>query len=607
MELIITQSLNDFNSFKKHLSISTEVLAFDHNIMVELDKQNIKYKSVEDFYTAIQYYNDSKNFKPKVENFLSKLDKNCEKIVDFPFSFSGNEHYLLSTFDNWLYLEKLIKILKNKYKKIYLYSSIKPKKLRTDIFSFSQLTSKKVNSTVSFSLENETENIIELIYNLADVYFLKDEISANEKIKNIYKIRRFFFKIKRKFYNYSNFIKNHKIKYLSKKNRIIYLIQDTPEIFYLRQYLLNYNYLNPANQLRKKIAKLKPIQLSSSLIHEELVNFLKENFFYLDKYIYLTLLSYHFEVVGRIKLFKKNFDSFIAEDKPGALLMGIGTRDVFDTLCCYVANMYKIPVIIFQHGGTKVFGLSRYEKSLEHNLKVNKTLIVQAKKDLFNLYNNKTEVIHKGSIEQYHHNKIIFKQKPNRDILYCLGPDINLSFRQLHNFYSSYKKHQQSQDVISVIASLSLKIDFKLHPQNENYSLNTYLNFFKSKKLNTAKVIYGDTVEMVSRKYKIIIIDYLSSAIKKHIFSLKIPIIFYDRDFNNIRIKDNDVLSDLKKRCYISNNINDLRELLLRYKEGNLPSKWSKDIINNYIYPIDSGDPGENIAEYIENLIKKRN
>ena len=84
---------------------------------------------------------------------------------------------------------------------------------------------------------------------------------------------------------------------------------------------------------------------------------------------------------------------------------------------------------------------------------------------------------------------------------------------------------------------------------------------------------------------------------------VKIPVIIYDRDFDKIRISD-DVLSDLCRRCYIARNKNELSQLLEKYKTGNLPSKWSVDFIDKYIYPVDNGDPGESTAKYICNIVK---
>jgi len=43
MKLIIVQSVNDFCSFHKYLSKTTDILAFDQNVMIELDNRKIKY------------------------------------------------------------------------------------------------------------------------------------------------------------------------------------------------------------------------------------------------------------------------------------------------------------------------------------------------------------------------------------------------------------------------------------------------------------------------------------------------------------------------------------------------------------------------------------
>ena len=37
-------------------------------------------------------------------------------------------------------------------------------------------------------------------------------------------------------------------------------------------------------------------------------------------------------------------------------------------------------------------------------------------------------------------------------------------------------------------------------------------------------------------------------------------------------------------------------------EEKKLPSKWSKEIIDRYVYPINNGDPGQNIADYIKSI-----
>ena len=39
-----------------------------------------------------------------------------------------------------------------------------------------------------------------------------------------------------------------------------------------------------------------------------------------------------------------------------------------------------------------------------------------------------------------------------------------------------------------------------------------------------------------------------------------------------------------------------------KFKDQMLPTKWYKEIIDRYVYPLDNGDPGINIAEYIKSI-----
>jgi hypothetical protein len=45
-----------------------------------------------------------------------------------------------------------------------------------------------------------------------------------------------------------------------------------------------------------------------------------------------------------------------------------------------------------------------------------------------------------------------------------------------------------------------------------------------------------------------------------------------------------------------------LNEALRKYAVGELPSKWSEDIIDRYFYPVKNGHPGGNIANYIRSV-----
>ena len=239
---------------------------------------------------------------------------------------------------------------------------------------------------------------------------------------------------------------------------------------------------------------------------------------------------------------------------------------------------------------------------MEYNNRIFKTLIVKSKKDINKLQNNETKVICMGSVKEYEDSFRISKKKKSNDILYCLGPDSSFNFRQLLNYYSAKIKYKHSLEVMKVAEDTSLSIDLKLHPTGEYNSLYCYKKIIKDNHFKNSNIIYGSSIEFISKNYKIFIIDFLGSAIIQHIFNLKIPIILFHNDFNNFFINNNKI-SEIRKRCYIARNKIELLELLNKFKIGKLDSKWSKDIIDNYIYPVDKGNPGKNIAKFIESIV----
>ena len=602
MELIIIQSLNDLSLLKKNDLIKSDILVFSQKIMLKLDKYKIKYKTIENFFSSENYFKDVLPYRSKVKNFLFKLDRVSEKFVNYPYLYSGNELYFLTWFDDLFYLERLISYIKINYKKVYLLSTYEPKNLDKIKFSFSMLNSKKINGTISFPYERSEERNIQLIYNSIDIIFIKDKTlldSIPMKFKIFHSWNRLLNYYKRKIH-----IKRPKNKkVLGNKNA--YLIQESYEVIYLKKYLSMYNYLNPVGKLRKEIEHEKILDHKNfTLVENTIKKFTQENLKSFNQYLNIFISSYLIELATRVIIFKEKFNKLIIKDKPCFLLLGAGTRDIFDTICCHVANKNKIPVFIFQHGGSRVFFYTPYQESLEYNKRVFKYLIVQSKLDALNLPNESTNVNYFGSIEQYEEMNILPYYEPSKEILFCLGPDTNYSFRQLLNNFSVKKKYSQFLDIIDCFENEELRVDVKLHPTGQNDNLICCREIIKDRGFKNIKIIYGGSAERISLKYKLIIIDSLASAIVKHFLCLKVPIIIYESDFDKL-IVNKEVLSDLSKRCYIARNKNELKKIILKYKHKELDSKWSKKIIDKYVYPIEEGNPGVNISNYINDTVMK--
>ena len=180
MKLIIAESVNDYNTFQKYLTPNTHILALDQSVMILLDKNGIKYKVIEDFYTSEEYYVGIHTFKSKVEALMSNLDIASEKSASFPYAFSGNKHYLLTWFDDLYFLEKFINVIRHKYESISIFSSIKPKAISKSSLSFSMLNSHNKNGTISFPKERTQKRKIELICDVIDVEFIRDVSRPNK-------------------------------------------------------------------------------------------------------------------------------------------------------------------------------------------------------------------------------------------------------------------------------------------------------------------------------------------------------------------------------------------------------------------------------------------
>jgi hypothetical protein len=602
-KLIIAQSANDVSKLKEFDSEEVDILALTQDVMFVLDKHNLSYVVFEDFYSEESYIENISNFHNNVDTFFLKLDKSCEAGLVFPYAYSGNEHYLLTWLDDLFYLEKFIEAIKSDYNQIFLLAEKLPQKISKDLLSINKLNSKNVNGSISLKSEKSIERKIQIIFNNANIIFIKDTISTSQKIPTVFKIN-FFYNRFRKFIKNELRLKTIKVNQNSDaKKTNVYLVQDGYEVLHLKKYLPNYNYLNPVTQIRSEVLLLESQTTRLPNINKLIEKFVKGNFKNLGNYIELILFSYHFEVVGRIESFQHKLEYELQKDKPKLMLFSLGIRDVFDMIIALMANKYNIPVVFFQHGGSaSALAFNPYQKSIEYNPKILKSLIIQSKKDLQNHQNPKTKVLSMGSISKFEIVNIEFHSKRSKKILFCLGPDVNLFFRFFLNYYSNAKKYNNLNDVLSVLDNNSLLVDIKLHPTGEhesNFLLKKIINKYQ---YNSTNIIYGNFAELIVKNYQIIIIDYLGTEVLNHILALDICLVIYNPNFDELRINE-EIKNDLQNRCYIVKNKTELESIMIKHNNGQLQTKYNEYFVDKYVFPSDEDNPGIKISDYIQSVI----
>ena len=187
----------------------------------------------------------------------------------------------------------------------------------------------------------------------------------------------------------------------------------------------------------------------------------------------------------------------------------------------------------------------------------------------------------------------------NNKILYCCGPFPFYYYSSLLFNVADKHCYQVNRDILEVSKEESLSIDIKLHPVEEDYCFHYFRELVNTAQYTKAQIIYGIPAESIMKSYGLIILDSLVSAVVPHALSLKVPIVLYLKDLSIVNAL---VLEDLRRRCYIVHDREMLSQVLREYATEDLPSKWSTEIVDRYIYPVENGHPGPTIANYIKSV-----
>ena len=321
----------------------------------------------------------------------------------------------------------------------------------------------------------------------------------------------------------------------------------------------------------------------------------------LKPYIETLFISYNREIVGRLSSFIYLVLKSIESYNPRIFLYSSGTRDVLDCVTAYIANQKNIPVIYFQHGGAQTFQYSIFQKYVENDEKIIKTLIMDSKLE-------QQQIKNYGSISKAYGSPLVYNFIHNgentvkKDILYLSSPFPSSTFRSVINGNTEINFYKTSNDILEVIHNFKLNLDIKIHPVELDKQYQYYSNIISENDFVYFKIIKSLRAETILKNYSLIILDMVGTTLLSYVLALKTPIIIYLKD---ISIINNISKKDLYERCYIIDNKYDFNKLISSHANNELPSKWSEQMIDRYIYPIEKGDPSKNVVCYMKNLLKK--
>jgi len=589
------EKLFNFNS-------DTDLLALSPLSMLSLDSMNKKYKTLDDYINVNEYRNEVYEMLFFAEKTFEKLDKICFDSINFPYGYSGNSAFFFQFLSSLLYIENFCLNVKRKYDKVFLFGNNKPEKLSWDNLSYNKLNNQPTVRTIQIPQAIGLYNNICIVNDILKLDFIQIK-EKNYGIPITVKIESNLNLIIR----YIKFsIQNNKIPFLEKilvKNKhnfskkTIGIISGGYEVSELTKYMMNYNFVDFHTSLRKKIANYKPKKYSFEKIESILKPFLKKYWPNLNQSILLLFSSYHREVVGRLNYYNDAFEKVRKNLNPITILSSVGTGDVIDCFFAYKSNKKNIPVVYFQHGGTSAFYNNYFDKYVEKDKKIKHTLILNSKLEELE---NKDGSTHKGlgSISKFNFVNS-FSKKNKKRAIYCCGPFPIRSYRTILSNNTDKTFYQSSREIIEEAIDCSIKLDIKPHPETKRAQYNYFSKLINLKNRKKIKLINPLSVESVLKSYSLVILDFNASALLPLVLSLNIPLILY---FKDKKIINNKTLPDLRERAHIIGNPMDLKVAFNNYNINKLKSNWSSEIIDKYIYPLDNGNPGPNIATYIESL-----
>ncbi len=567
-----------------------DYLAMTPWAMLALQEKGRAYLTFDDFYSKEEFCSDNKIFVKELENLFLYLDRKYEGWLNFPRAFTGNIYWFLVTLPEFYYFEKMTPVIKKEYIGIYLMGG-KAVSLNPNLeFSTPGLT------FPNFRLGFDQKLVL-----LQSLFKAQRILGASPSFLNKYSLRGLVKMIERR--------ANHFPKNRVEKGENIFVIEDGYEVKFLKQYMPQYNFIDPLKEILPwKNHGDEEMRSAIDLMKDEALRiFLNQWFPQTQKFILALFEAYHREVLSQSKSFQVELDRVYTRCKPVAVFFPAGIHRLHEDMIALLARNKDIPVFSFQHGGTTVFFNHPFTKYSDLNLNVKQIKILHSQTDDL-LKNAPLSECHAlGSIklqnlsQGYEKRKNKNKQKSQK-VLYC---PISFSFNNYKELIfnaEDRKLFEINKDVLELTQNYHLALDVKVHPVAESSNARYFKYLRRELGAKGTRILKQMSFEDIVHHYDLLILDCVSTALLPMALVLDIPVILYLKDTSILR---DETLSDLKKRFYLVHDNVHLNHCLSQYASGKLNSKFFKEMVDKYAFPVDQGDIGVSMAEFICRRIKE--
>jgi hypothetical protein len=581
----------------KSILPDSQVLALTPMAMSLAEALQVPFSTPDEFYKVEEFRQELTDLNGKTEDLFRDLDRLCLDSLDFPLAYSATIYWFQVIFADLLYLSRLSDRIGQRYGKISL------------ICPFQEMGWEKLGyrdlerPVVTHALENK----IKLLPHIMQAECL-DPGSQEPRviplaIRTISRMKRAPGALRRRISEKSVQVSHRCTRALIRKQPCIFVIHSGFELHNLRSKFSDYMWVDPIARLNEHISALKPLEYDFEAIGKRLRPFLNSTFLGFSQQLEALFLRFHLEVIGRLALWRAHLEEMLRTLKPQALFFSVSANTVPAALISYIANKSALPIFNFQHGGASVFTRHPYQKYLEMNESINKILILNAKAEEQQAQHQGSECRVFGSSARYR----LLKSEPRtkkRRVLYCCGIMPYFSYKGLFFNVSDFEYFKASREILRAADENSLSIDIKLHPSGEKYGYHYFHDVIKLRYYANARILSGIPAESIIASYGLIVLEYLNSSVAATALGLKIPVVLYLKDLSFVH---EHVLRDLEQRCHIVRDYASLYRVFGMYHHGGLATKWSEHFVDQYLYPVQQGDPSRVISHYVRQVIDKGN
>ena len=580
-------------------------LAFSPDAMLSLDRAGLAYETLDDLYPVETFRRDLGELFLALQQMFSDLDSEYATALDFPRPYTGNIFWFMSYVANLHYVCVASRLLMRAHKRIRLVTTVPRARIRNGVPTSVQLASDSLRLC-------DQINGVAVKLALFNTSLSPEWVSASMGWSSRLDILRFQW---RRLAEFPSRARRYARRMLGRSTRrsigldarTVAVIQDGYEVELLKPYMPGYRFVNPIDALLRKARGTLPVPPDPRPMQDMVGTFAREHFPEFAGQVQALFGSYHHEAVGRIKAFSSDFMRFLDDARPAAGVYSVGAHSVHEHVCAELFRVRNVPIFFFQHGGNAPFLRDPYYRQhFEANPVIPAFHIHQSRVHDAQL-RGQLKGCALGSIELYklyssYH--VPAAQPQGRKVLYTPSALNIEKYKDLLFNLPDRMLYENHRDIVRLAAELNLDLDIKVHsggqvrvpPLTGEFDCRYFGRLARTHGHPGVRILSGGPAERIISRYGLIIMDYVGTQLLAVALVVPCPVILYLRDLSTVT--DYTVL-DLDRRFHIARTPRDLGALLARYAQGTLEPKPSSEMIDRYAFPLDGGDPGERIAEYI--------